>query len=347
MRGIVLPGNQKAHVRDWELEPDLGPNDVLIDIEAAALCRSDMSLYNGDPLVGSGENEQYVPGHEPAGTITETGSNADWLEPGDRVAVNCFIGCEHCEHCLHGDPMLCPDVEILGFDRHGGDAEQLVTPAVTCHPMPDEMSMATGAVSTDALGNLFSAMRDANVDATDTVGIVGLGPMGLSGVLNADAFGATVVAFELVDERREKGLELGADFGIDPSEENPQAEVDAITDGAGFDIVVECSGSPAGIEMALDLVGKHGTVAQIGEVHGTDASIRPSEQLIRKKASYVGSWYFTRDEWPAIAEFIVDDIGNDRAEQIISHRYPLEDTAVQEAFQRFDKHETQKVLFTP
>ena len=269
------------------------------------------------------------------------------LEPGDRVAVDCFVGCGHCEHCLRGDPMLCPDVDILGFDRHGGDAEELITPAVTCHEMPDEMSMATGAVSTDALGNLYSTMVDAGVSATDTVGVVGLGPMGLSGILNADAFGAEVVAFELVDERREKGVELGADHAIDPSDEDPIGAVDGITDGDGLDVVVECSGSPAGIDMALDVVGKHGTVVQIGEVHGTDVSIQPSEQLIRKKASYVGSWYFTRDEWPDIADFIVNDIGNERAESIVSHRFPLEEEDVQEAFRLFDAHETQKVIFTP
>ena len=348
MRGIVLPGDGEAYVKEWDWEEQaVGLNEVRIQIGAAALCRSDMSLYYGDPLVGGEDSGEVVPGHEPAGTISEIGENVDHLEVSDRVAIDCFVGCGHCEYCLDGEDMLCDDVEILGFDRHGGDAEELITPASTCHKMPDEMSMATGSVSTDAIGNLYSTCKQIGLSASDTVGVVGLGPMGLSGVLNADAFGSDVVVFEPVDERREKGLELGGDYAIDPSEEDPQKEVDAITDGEGLDKVIECSGTVPGIEMALDVVGRHGTVAQLGETHDSEVPVRPSDHLIHKKVDYVGSWYFDKHEWPEIADFIVNKIGNDRAEEIISHKYPLEEEEVQEGFRKFDNRETQKVLFTP
>jgi D-arabinose 1-dehydrogenase-like Zn-dependent alcohol dehydrogenase len=141
-------------VQEWD-HATPGPDEVRVEIGAAALCRSDMSLYNGNPLVGSKPAGEVVPGHEPAGTIVEIGETVDYLSEGDRVAINCFAGCGHCEYCRRGEPNLCPDVEILGFDRHGGDAEEVVTPASTCHLMPDKMSMATGAISTDALGNLY------------------------------------------------------------------------------------------------------------------------------------------------------------------------------------------------
>jgi len=344
MKGVVLPGDKQAKVKEWESQ-DVGPNEVRVDIGAAALCRSDMSLYYGDPLVGSKPAGAVVPGHEPAGTISEVGSNVDYLSVGDRVAVDCFDGCGHCQYCRRGEPNLCPDVEILGFDRHGGDAEELVTPALTCHQMPDEMSMAVGAISTDALGNLYSTLNECHVNGTDTVGIIGLGPMGLAGVLNADAMGADVVAFELVDHRREKGLELGAAYGVDPSEEDPQQRVDEITDGHGLDVVVDCSGAQPGIEMGFGLIAKHGTFAQIGETD--EATLNPSEDLIHKKVDYVGSWYFKMWEWPEIADFIVNDIGNDRAEEIVSHEYGLSDNEVDEAFTKFDNRETQKVIFKP
>ncbi|MBV0926421.1 alcohol dehydrogenase catalytic domain-containing protein [Halomicroarcula limicola] len=344
MKGVVLPGDKEAHVQDWDNQ-SLGPDEVRVDIGAAALCRSDMSLYNGNPLVGSKPAGAVVPGHEPAGTISAVGDNVDHLSEGDRVAINCFAGCEHCEYCLQGEPNLCPDVEILGFDRHGGDAEELVTPASTCHPMPDKMSMGVGAIATDALGNLWSTLNECNVNGTDTVGIIGLGPMGLAGVLNADAMGADVVAYELVDHRREKGLDLGAEYAVDPGEEDAQERTDEITNGRGLDVVVDCSGAQPGIEMGFDLVKKHGTFAQIGETD--EVTLNPSDHLIHKKVDYMGSWYFRSYEWPEIAEFIVEKIGNDRAEEIISHEYELEEEKVQEAFRKFDNHETQKVIFTP
>lgn len=344
MKGVVLPGNKKAKVQDWDRATP-GSDEVRVEIGAAALCRSDMSLYNGDPLVGSKPAGEVVPGHEPAGTVVEIGETVDYLSEGDRVAINCFAGCGHCEYCRRGEPNLCPDVEILGFDRHGGDAEEVVTPASTCHLMPDEMSMATGAISTDALGNLYSTLNECNVNGSDTVGIIGLGPMGLSGVINADAMGADVVVFELVDHRREKGLELGAKHGVDPSNEDPQERVDEITDGHGLDVVVDCSGAQPGIEMGFGLIKKHGIFCQVGETD--EATLNPSEHLVHKKVSYRGSWYFRSWEWPQIAEFIVEKIGNTRAEEIISHQYELEETNVQEAFEKFDNRETQKVIFTP
>lgn len=348
MRGVVLPGDGEAHVKEWDWAGQtVSSNEIRIEIGASALCRSDMSLYYGDPLVGEESVGKVIPGHEPAGTITEVGNNINHLEVGDRVAVSVFAGCTHCEYCLRGEPMLCKDVEIIGFERHGGDAEEMIAPASTCHKVPDEMSIATAAVSTDAVGNLYSSCKQIGVSASDTVGVVGLGPMGLSGILNADAFGADIVAFEPVDERRKKGEELGADYTIDPSEEDPQQEIDAITDGEGLDKVLECSGAASGIEMALNVVGNHGTVAQLGETHDTEIPIRPSDHLIHKKVDYVGSWYFNLHEWPEITDFIINKIGNDRAEEIISHRYPIEEDEVQEAFRKFDNRETQKVVFTP
>ncbi len=344
MKGVVLPGDEEAHVQDWETK-ELDDHEVRIDIGAAAICRSDMSLYYGDPLVGSKPVGEVVPGHESSGTISEVGDNVTHLEVGDRIAINCFASCGHCEYCHRGEPNLCPDVEILGFDRHGGKAEEVVTPASTCHPMPDEMSMATGAIATDQLGNLYSTMKECNVDGSDTVGIVGLGPMGLAGVVNADALGAEVVGFDLIDHRREKALDLGADHGIDPTEDDAEAIVDDLTNGRGLDAVVDCSAAQAGIEMAFDLVKKHGIVSQIGETD--EVTINPSDHLIHKKVTYVGSWSFKTWEWPEIADFIVDRIGNDRAEEIISHEYPLEEESVQEAYTKFDNRETQKVIFTP
>lgn len=344
MKGVSLPGNREVHVEEWNTQ-ELRDHEVRIDIGAAALCRSDMSLYYGDPLVGKKEAGEVIPGHESAGTISEVGDDVTHLDVGDRVAINCFVGCNHCEFCHRGEPNLCPDVDILGFDRHGGKAEEVVTPASTCHPMPDEMSMATGAIATDQLGNLYSTMKECNVDGSDTVGVVGLGPMGLSAVVNADAMGATVIAFDLVDHRREKAIELGADHDIDPVEDDPQAIVDEITNGRGLDVVVDCSAAQAGITMAFELVKKHGIVAQIGETD--EITINPSDHLIHKKVTYLGSWSFKTWEWPEIADFIIDKIGNDRAEEIISHRYPLEEELVNEAFEKFDNRETQKVIFTP
>lgn len=342
MRGLSLPGDEQVEVTDWPT-PEVGPREVKVRVEASAICRSDMSLYYGDPLVGDTDPGEVIPGHEPAGVVEDVGEAVNQLHPGDRVAISCFVGCERCEFCRQGEPYRCDDVEFVGFDIHGGDAESIVVPEFVCHEMPDEMSMVTGAIATDAIGNLFNTMKQLEVDATDTVGVVGLGPMGLSGVLNADALGADVVAFDFVEHRRDTAADLGADHTVAPSREDLEVHVAEVA--GDVNKWVDTSGSDAGINMALDLVSRHGTVAQVGANH--EATIAPTDQLVHKGVDYVGSWYFQLWQWPEIASFIVDEIGNDRAEKLISDRFPIEEDAATEAFRRFDNRETLKVVFTP
>lgn len=342
MKGVYLPGDATAHVKDWD-DPRLQSDDeVIVQIKASALCRSDMSIYYGDPLMGGGD---VVPGHEPCGVVVETGKAVRHLKKGDRVAVQCFIGCGECMYCRMGEPNLCEKLELLGFQRNGGDAEYMVAPQSTCLKMPDEMSFRTGAIATDALGNLYSTMRELDLLSTDTLAVVGLGPMGLSGVLVASSMGNEVVAIDMVESRLEKAKQLGAAHTINVGEKNAIEAIMDITNGKGVDKSIDCSGNKQGIKTAVGVVRKLGKVAQIGET--SEAVLNPSVDLIHKRVTYFGSWYFKMWEWGDITRFIVDKIGDDRAQEIISHSFPLEEKAASEAFKLFDKHETYKVVFEP
>jgi len=345
MKGVYLPGTKEAHLKEWPY-PAIQEDDVLIEIKASALCRSDMSIYYGKPLLPGFPSGTFIPGHEPSGVITKLGKGARHFKEGDRVAITCFIACGFCKYCRAGEPMLCGSVEVLGFSRHGADTEYLAVPERVCLSMPKEMSYVTGAVATDAIGNLYATMKEMSVCGADVVAIIGLGPMGLSGVLAAKGMGATVVAIDLVRSRLEKATSMGADYALNAKEVDPREHVRNITK-EGVDKAVDCSGSSQGINTALDITRRHGIVAQIGEPGETKVEISPSDQLIRKKLTYYGSWYFKLHEWDEIADFIVNKIGNERAEEIVSHRFPLEEKAIGEAFRLFDERKTYKVVFTP
>ena len=75
--------------------------------------------------------------------------------------------------------------------------------------------------------------------------------------------------------------------------------------------------------------------------------MNPSAQLIRRMLTWYGSWYFNLSQWEDVVDFIINKIGNKKAEEIVSHRYPLEEESVSEAFKLFDEHKTFKVVFTP
>lgn len=346
IKGVYLPGTMEAHIKEWDI-PEPKEDDLLIKIKSSALCASDLSIYCGRPLIPGYPSGTFIVGHEPCGVVTKKGPCARNFKEGDRVAIIAFVGCGYCQYCRGGEPNLCVnDMGVLGFTTHGGDAEYLLIPERSCLPIPDKMSFVTGAVSTDAIANLYSTMKAMHVCGEDVVAITGLGPMGLSGVLTAVGMGASILAIDPVEDRLKKAKELGAQYTLNPKKVDP-LEYMKENFPEGVDKAVDCSAVESAINLLLNITRKHGIVSQIGEPGERTIAINPSEQLIRKKISYVGSWYFNLREWADVASFIVDKIGNDRAEGIVSHQYPLEEAAVGEAFSLFNDHKTLKVVFTP
>ncbi len=345
IKGVYLPGNREAHLKEWDL-PNPVQDEVLVQIKASALCASDLSIYHGKPLIPGYPSGTFIVGHEPCGIVTKTGPCTKQLKEGDRVAIIAFVSCGYCQFCMGGEPNLCDKVGVLGFTRNGGDAEYLVIPERSCLLMPKNMSFITGAVATDAIGNLYSAMKKMQVSGDDLVAITGLGPMGLSGVLAATGLGATVIAIDPVEHRLSKAKKLGAEFLINPEKVDPKEYIRS-NFREGVDKAVDCSGNENAINTLLDITCKHGVISQIGEAHGRTISIKPSEQLIRKKLTYLGAWYFNLSEWDSISDFIVNKLGNEKVESIVSHKYPLEEKAVMKAFNLFNAHKTLKVVFTP
>jgi len=340
LKAVLFPGNKEVQVVDRP-DPSPGLGEVLIKTRASALCRSDMSLYYGKPVVGGEEAGagQIVPGHEPAGEVVELGPGASGIEVGDRVAVYLAIGCGHCEYCKSGYRMLCPYLKVLGFDVDGGDADYLVAPAVNCLKLPDELFYEAGAVMTDMIGTQYQAQKRLEVSGATTLAVFGLGPMGAAGVLIGKARGARVVAIDVLDSRLDMARELGADEIVNSNEEDPVERLRGMTRGIGVDVAIDCSGAPPAQNAALDAARSMGSVAFVGESFATE--INPSDQMIRKLLHVIGAWYFPLGEFEEIARFVVDN--EVPVEKMITHRFSLDDAPT--AFRMFDRRETEKAVF--
>lgn len=338
MKGVLLPGNRQVVVTSF---PDPAPSggEVVVRVKASAICRSDLSLYYGQAVVQQDRAGNFISGHEPAGVVEEIGSGVNSVVHGDRVAVYLAIGCGHCRYCRHGDYHLCPDWECLGFTRNGGNAELLVVPERNCLRLPVGMSFVAGAVSTDAFGTLYSACRKLGVARDKTVAIFGLGPMGGAGILAAKACGARILAIDPLTERRNFALELGADKVIDPERDNSLAILMEETDGEGVDIAIDCSGNNKAQNAALDAAKRFGKVAFIGESRET--TINPSDQLIRKQLTLIGSWYFNISEWDDIARVVTTQ--EIPLEKLVTHTFTLDEAPT--AFRMFDERKTEKAVF--
>ncbi|MDB5085493.1 MAG: putative zinc-type alcohol dehydrogenase-like protein YdjJ [Bacilli bacterium] len=301
-----------------------------------------MSLYYGNPVVGgeAAKSGSIIPGHEPAGIVVKTGQAVTSIQEGDRVAVYLAVGCGECSHCKSGYQMFCPDWKCIGFDLHGGDADYLVVPERNCMKLPDQLSYVAAAVSTDAVGTLYHAQKRLNISGKDTLAVFGLGPMGGAGVLVAKALGATVIAVDRIDDRLQFAKEqLGADYIIDGKHDDAVQLIREITHNKGCDSAIDCSGNSAAENQALDAVRAHGRVAFIGECK--ESLIRPSEQLIRKQLTVMGSWYFPIQEYEEITQFIVRK--QIPVEKLVTHTFQISEA--EQAFRLFDERKTEKVVF--
>ena len=338
MKAVFLPGNKRVEIRAVEV-PTPGPGEVLVAVKASCICRSDLSLYYGNAVIGGEAAGTCVTGHEPAGEVAAIGAGVNRTKVGDRVAVYLGIGCGVCEFCRQGNYFLCARWTCIGFTANGGNAEYIVVPERNCLKIPDWMSYVAAAISTDAFGTLFSACKKLGISGASVLGIWGLGPMGTAGVLAAKALGAKVVVFDPLAERREFALGLGADRALDPTAADVLDDLAAFTDGVGLTAAVDCSGNSGAHNMALDAVRPMGKVAFIGE--SRESTIRPSDQLIRKQITLMGSWYFNAFEYDEILRVLKS--ARIDLERLATHRFSLDQAET--AFRLFDERKTEKAVF--
>jgi L-iditol 2-dehydrogenase len=338
MKAIFLPGDRRVEVREVEA-PKPAVGEVLIAVKASCICRSDLSLYYGNAVVGGEGAGKCITGHEPAGIIVDVGAGVSRFKVGDRVAVYLAVGCGVCASCRMGNFMLCPDWTCLGFTAHGGNAEYLAVPERNCLKIPDSMSYVAAAISTDAFGTLYSAAKKLQISGASTVGIWGLGPMGTAGVLAAKALGGRVVALDPIEERRHFAVDLGADLALDPTAPDVRETLLAFGGGVGLSAAIDCSGNGAAQNMALDMTAPMGRVAFVGESRET--TIRPSDQLIRKQLTLIGSWYFSIAEYEEIIRVL--ETQNIDLERLATHRFSLDEAET--AFRMFDERKTEKAVF--
>jgi len=334
MRAVHIVDSRKVEVRDL---PDPAPegDEVVVRVEAAAICGSDLHGLYEPP----GEKPR-VPGHETAGVVVAV-DRPRRAKVGDRVCMSPARFCGVCDLCRAGYVLYCrASGGTHGFSHDGGHAELIRVPEASLLPLPDAVTFEQACVILDPIGTPYHGLKRMGVNATHTVGVFGLGPMGLGGVLVAAALGARVIALDPVAYRRELALRLGAAAALDPMAGDPAEQVLEATGGYGLDCALECSGRPEPVRQALDLVRHLGHVTLVGEQ--PQATVRPSDHFLRKEITLSGGTCFPLGEYAEIVRWIERGLGPER---LITHRFGLEEAA--QAYALFASGDTGKVIFTP
>ncbi len=287
--------------------PTIGPEDVLVQVLAAGVCRTDLATRAD---VQAGRRPPVVPGHEIAGKVTKVGSDVYMINAGDLVAVHYEQPCGVCKHCRKKRTNLCQDGHSLGFDVQGGYAEYVAVNQGTVLPLPQEFDPALAA----PLGCSGTTAYHAVVTVADTtedelVIILGAGGVGLSAIQVAKAQGARVVAVDIRDEARKAALAAGADSAATPDEAKQVRDAD---------VVVDFVSSAATLGLGRSILGVGGRFVVVA-AGGQPVELSASD-IMEGGRAYLGSYSSTMADLAravALAE-------NGKLTPVVSRRDPLE-----------------------
>ncbi|WP_353941614.1 Zn-dependent alcohol dehydrogenase [Streptomyces sp. HUAS MG91] len=265
--------------------PEPGPGQVRIELAAAGVCHSDLSLTDGTMRVPL----PAVLGHEGAGTVVSVGEGVTHVAPGDGVVLNWAPSCGNCHACSLGEVWLCANAlagagnvyakkSSDGSDLHPGlnvaaFAEETVVAANTVLPVPDGVPLTDAALLGCAVLTGYGAIHhSARVRAGETVAVYGVGGVGLATIQAARIAGASkIVAVDVSPEKEELARQAGAtDYVL--ASENTAREIRGLTGKQGVDVAVECVGRAVTIRTAWESTRRGGRTTVVG-IGGKDQQV--------------------------------------------------------------------------
>lgn len=331
--------------------PVIKPGEVLIKVEAASICGSDLHIYRGEP----GYEWMSLPlvlGHEFAGTVVEQYNSIELL--GRPVVVNPYVPCGQCWACTSGRQNLCcgegnaidkiPPVSLkYGFRSNGGMAEYVAVPVENVLTIQEGIQFTTACIA-ESVAVGVHAYDLASVKVGDSVVIFGPGPLGLSLVSllsNLELSKLIVVGMSSDKSRLQLAKELGATDILCFDEEPVHKSILEITCGMGAGTIFDTSGSPKAFELGVGLVRKGGEIILVGIA--TSPGNFPLQQIVRGEVKVQGCYGTTASVIKRSLSLILNQ--QQQFKKLVTSVYPLD--RAKEAFSAANGKNNIKVVLQP
>ena len=302
MKALLLEEYKTLRLADVP-EPEVAPNEALVQVRACGICGSDVHGYDGS----TGRRiPPVIMGHEASGVISRVGSEVEGLSEGDRVTFDSMISCGRCYFCGEGRPNLCDNRRVLGvscdeYRRDGAFAEYVNVPQHIIHKIPDDVSFEHAAM-VEPVSVAVHAVNITPLGLADSALVVGAGMIGLLTVQALRAAGCgRIISVDLEDDRLALARRAGADETINSRGADVAAVVREMTDGRGVDVALEAVGAAPTVKMAVDSVRKGGSVTLIGNVSPTVEF--GLQSVVTREVSLFGSCASSND-YPACLELM-------------------------------------------
>ncbi len=282
--------------------PTPGPDDVLVYVEAASICGTDLHIWKWDEWSQRRIKPPLTLGHEFCGTIVAVGDKVRHTHVGDFVSAESHVTCGMCYQCRTGQAHMCPNTEILGVDREGAFANYVAVPEKVIWQNDRDKLPPKIATLQEPFGNaVFSTMQQDL--SGQSVAVLGCGPIGLFTIGIARAVGAKAIfASDIHPQRIELAKTMGATGVFNPkAKDDIVASIVEANGGYGVDVVLEMSGAPSAITTAFRVVRNGGTVVLFG-IPPKPVEIDVAENMIFKNLTVralngrriFDTWYKTR-----------------------------------------------------
>jgi len=318
-------------------KPEVGHNDVLIEINRTAICGTDIHIFQWDEWAQHTIRVPLTAGHEFSGKIVECGSEVKGFSIGDRVSAEGHITCGVCRNCRAGRRHLCMNTAGVGVNRPGAFAEYLSVPAFNCFKLPESISDDMASIL-DPLGNATHTALSFDLVGEDVL-ITGAGPIGIMAVAIARYAGARhIVITDVNDYRLGLATKMGASRALNVQRESIDDTMQDLGMEEGFDVGMEMSGNPQAFHDMLRTMHHGGKVALLG-ILPDETSIDWNAVIFKGlviKGIYGREMFET---WYKMSSMLQSGLIID---PIITHHYPIDD--FQPAFELMESGQSGKVI---
>jgi threonine dehydrogenase-like Zn-dependent dehydrogenase len=298
VRTLVYAEPHRMELRDAPV-PDPGPTEVVVKVEAAGVCGSDLHGYLGKSL---NRKPPLVMGHEFAGVVASVGEAVRDISTETAVAVYPLVTCGRCPACGRGDSSQCAFRQVIGVHRPGGFAEFAVVPRASVIPLPAGMTAFTASLA-EPLANAVHIFNRNVRGLVRRIAIFGAGTQGVMALHLARLLSpAVLVAVDIVPARLALAVRLGATAALNAGTEDAVARIRDLTGGEGVDLALEAVGSAATRQSALASVRSGGTVVLLGL--GEEITSFNAVDIVNREVTIRGSYAYTYDDFVRALELL-------------------------------------------
>jgi L-iditol 2-dehydrogenase len=346
MQAAVYRGMNDVRVETVPV-PAIGPGEVLVQVHSCGICGTDLKKIH----TGS-HSAPRIFGHETVGTIAAVGAEVESFAVGDRVAVFHHIPCGTCYYCRKKTFAQCPVYKKVGctagFEPSGGGfagyvrvMDWIVKRGLI--KIPDGIPFAQ-AVFVEPLNTCLKGVRSLNLEADETVLVIGQGPIGIMLASLAKRSAAKVITADLYPERHKIAATFGLDSPIDASREDVVEVVRAASDGRGADAVILAAAGNALIRTAMDAARPGGRVLLFAQTQHGEAIIDPAAVCVDEK-TLLGSYSASVDIQDEALRIVFEGYGPGYdLTRLVSHRFPLSEAVEAIAIASEPKATSMKIM---